>query len=350
MITSRERALFWIITFILFCIFIHAVRGVLLPFVVGIMLAYLLHPAVHKLEKWKMPRGLSTAIIILLFFSAIILLLVLLTPLLYAQITEFFHKLPDYYEKIRVGLPELVARYFYLDSRALPNIHAISKNSSDYVLKFASTLIGSLWLSSIMILDIVSLLVITPVVTFYLLRDWEVIMLRLNNLLPASYALYVRSQVKEIDHTLSGFLRGQLNVCVIMAVIYSTALSLLGLDFGLVIGIICGLLIFIPFVGVLFGIAAAFIIAALQFNSLQPFLLLGIIFLAGQSFEAYFLTPKLVGEKVGLHPVWVIFGMLSGGAILGLTGIILSVPITAIIGVLTRFFIGKYRESDLYKS
>jgi len=351
MITDRERALFWIITFVLFCLFIHSVHSVLLPFVVGIMVAYFLNPSVDRLERFGLPRGLVTALIILVFFSVLILIGFFLVPLLYNQALEFFRKLPDYYEKIRSALPMLAEEYLpFLDSRQLPNLAHLSKDSSDYVLKFGTTILGSLWLSGMLVLDLLALLVITPIVAFYLLRDWHQIVLKLNNLLPASYAKDVRSQFKEIDKTLSGFIRGQLNVCIIMAVFYATALSLLRLDFGLIIGIACGLLIFIPFVGVLFGAAVAFILALLQFDSLPPFIILGLIFLAGQSLEAYFLTPKLVGKKVGLHPVWVIFGMLCGGALLGVTGIILSVPLTAIIGVLTRFFLARYRESDLYKA
>ncbi len=351
MITNRERALFWIITFMLFCVFIHSVRSVLLPFVVGIMVAYFLNPSVDRLEKLHLPRGLVTALIILVFFLVLILIGFFLVPLLYNQTLEFFRKLPDYYEKVRAALPMFAEEYLpFLDSRKLPSFAHISKDSSDYILKFGTTILGSLWLSGMAILNILALLVITPLVAFYLLRDWHIIVLKLNNLLPASYANNIRSQFKEIDKTLSGFMRGQVNVCIIMAVVYATALSLLRLDFGLIIGIACGLLIFIPFVGVLFGAAAAFIIALLQFNTLPPFIMLTLIFLAGQSLEAYFLTPRLVGKKVGLHPVWVIFGMLCGGALLGLTGIILSVPLTAIIGVLTRFFLARYRESDLYKA
>ena len=189
-----------------------------------------------------------------------------------------------------------------------------------------------------------SLLIITPVVSFYLLRDWDRIIAHMNSLLPPGHASTIRGLTAEIDDTIAGFVRGQANVCLILGFYYGIALSLAGLESGLLVGFGAGLISFIPYVGASVGLVVGVAIAIAQFSDWLPVFLVAVIFIVGQVAESYVLTPKLVGDRVGLHPVWIIFALLAGGALFDFTGVLLAVPAAAVIGVLARFGQARYLE------
>ena len=194
-----------------------------------------------------------------------------------------------------------------------------------------------------------ALILITPVVAFYLLDDWDHIVARVDNLLPRSHADTIRTQVGIINQTLAGFLRGQMNVCLILSTYYAVLLSILGLHFSIVIGISTGMLVIVPYAGWALGAIIGIGVALFQFDSHAHTGAIAGVFLAGQVLEGYFLTPKLVGKKVGLHPVWIIFGMLCGAALFGFVGVLLAVPVTAVLGVLIRFATQHYLLSGYYR-
>ena len=198
-------------------------------------------------------------------------------------------------------------------------------------------------------LSLASLLVITPVVTFYLLRDWDHLVARVDSWLPRHYAGTVRVEVRKVDEILAGFVRGQSSVCVILALFYAIGLTLAGLNFGLVIGLVAGLLSFIPFVGSAVGFVASVGMALVQFDDWLRIGIVAAIFVIGQAVEGNFLTPKLVGDRVGLHPVWVIFALLAGGFLFGFVGVLLAVPVAAVVGVLTRFLMAQYLDSTFHR-
>lgn len=193
-------------------------------------------------------------------------------------------------------------------------------------------------------------ILITPVVAFYLINDWHEITKRLDNLLPRAYAETIREQVNIIDRTLAGFVRGQVNVCIIMGLFYGIGLTIVGLKFGIIIGLITGILAIIPYVGFMFGLLIGLGVAFFQFGTLHPMLMVFGVFMIGQIIEGNVITPRLVGEKVGLHEVWIIFGLLAGATLFGFVGVLLAIPITAVIGVLLRFAVKRYLQSDIYSS
>jgi predicted PurR-regulated permease PerM len=199
------------------------------------------------------------------------------------------------------------------------------------------------------LINLVSLLVITPVVAFYLLRDWDRIVIQIDSWLPRRYAETIREQVRAVDATLAGFLRGQGTVCLILAIYYGLGLSLAGLDFGLVIGLVAGLLSFVPYVGAIVGLLLSVGLALVQFDAWLPIAIVAAVFILGQVVEGNFLTPKLVGESVGLHPVWIIFALLAGGTLFGFVGLLLAIPAAAVIGVGVRFALDRYLVSAYYK-
>jgi predicted PurR-regulated permease PerM len=209
-------------------------------------------------------------------------------------------------------------------------------------------LVRGLWAGGLALFNAVSIVLITPVVAFYLLRDWDLIVAKIDSWLPREFAPTIRGIMEEIDTTIAGFVRGVGTVVLFLATVYGVGLTLVGLEFGLLVGLVAGFLSFIPYVGALFGVAAALIIALVQFGDwLHIAMVLG-VFGFGQTIESFYLTPRLVGEKVGLHPVWVIFALMVGGLLMGFTGVLLAIPIAATIGVLVRFFLGQYLESPLY--
>ena len=198
------------------------------------------------------------------------------------------------------------------------------------------------------VIDVASIMVLTPLVTFYLLRDWDLLVARIDGWLPRKSAPVIREQFSRIDETLAGFVRGQASVCLILGSFYATGLSIVGLEFGLLVGLGAGFISFIPYVGASIGLAVGFTIALVQFSDWMPIAIVVGIFLTGQTAESYVLTPKLVGERVGLHPVWLIFALMAGGSLAGFTGVLLAIPVAAIIGVLVRFGLAEYLKSALY--
>jgi predicted PurR-regulated permease PerM len=344
---------FWLVLGFCVILLLGALKSILLPFVAGTLLAYLLDPVVDKLEARGWKRRNATALILLSTLAWLVLLLVLIIPPLVEQLGNFMQALPSIADKLHQLLDEPVEKIMsQIRTTGYGNVsNQISSALSSQGTKIAAvatTLAGNLWQSGLALLNILSLLLITPLVAFYFLRDWDVMKARFDDLLPRRHAPTVRSLMHESDQVLSGFIRGQMNVCLILAGYYALALSIAGLPYGLLIGLVGGLLAFIPYIGTAVAVLAG--VAVAWFHSADPVyvgIIAGIFGLA-QFVEGNFLTPYIVGDKVGLHPVWVIFGMLAGGALLGLVGVLIAVPTAAVIGVLVRFAIERYRQSALY--
>ena len=264
---------------------------------------------------------------------------------------QFAERVPGYFaalhEKIVLLMSLLESRLAEEQIQQLESLFAsASKSALTYAAGFANHVISGLG----SLLSLLSLAIITPVVTFYLLRDWDRIVDKIDSCLPRDRVEMIREQVRLIDETLAGFARGQAMVCVMLGIFYAIGLSIVGLDFGMIVGFVTGLISFVPYFGMLFGFVAGMGIAIAQFGELLPVALVAGIFAAGQLLEGNFLTPKLVGDRVGLHAVWIIFALLAGGSLFGFVGILLAVPIMAVIGVLARFVLGHYLDSPMYQS
>ncbi len=347
--TKERQFWIWLAVLVIAISLIVFVSGVLLPFVAGMAVAYFLDPLGDKLESWGLSRTLSTVIITASFFIAVIALLILIFPLIQGQIIGFAQKVPSMIESFEAWLAPLKETLSErIPSEKLQELSDVSKSYGTTIVKWLGSLLGGIWKGGLALFNVLSLILITPVVSYYLLRDWDKIVAKVDSWLPRDYAPAIRSVVKDIDITIAGFVRGQGTVCLFLAVFYGVGLTIVGLDFGLVVGITTGLISFIPYFGMLVGMATALAIAIVQFGEVMPVVLVLIVFGAGQIIESMFLTPKLVGEKVGLHAVWVIFALMVGGATVGFTGVLLAVPVAATIGVLVRFFLAQYLASPLY--
>jgi len=348
--TSSYRAGFWIAGFIVLGLILVLFREILLPFVAGMAIAYLLDPLADRLEAAKLPRGVAAALVMAGFFAAMIGLLLLFVPLLQAQVTGFVERLPGYEMTLRERLlPFFELAQARISPEDMERLHSAVDSLTTNALSWFGGAVGGLWREGVAFVNLLGLLFVTPVVAFYLLRDWDQIIERIDSWLPRTQADTAREQFSRIDKMLSGFVRGQLSVCFLLGSFYGIGLSLVGLDFGLIVGLLTGLLSFVPFFGMLAGALLAFVLALAQFSEWTPFALVAGVFLAGQLIEGQFLTPKLVGERVGLHPVWVIYALLAGGVLFGMLGLLLAVPAAATIGVLVRFALGRYLASPLYR-
>lgn len=341
---------FWLIGIAAFSAGLWVLSGVLLPFVAGMVIAYILDPMVDRLARLRVPRGAGTALALLTFALVLVLVALLLVPLVQAQVARLVQVLPVYAAKLReVTEPvvrDLFARLSPEDVERLRG--AIGQYSGDVVAWFG-TLAGKILAGGFALFDVLSVVFITPVVAFYLLRDWDRMVEAVDGWLPRLHADTIREQVRRIDRTLAGFVRGQATVCLALGTGYAVGLTAAGLDFGLVVGLVSGVLSFIPYVGTLFGFVASVGLALLQFPELWRVALVAAIFVVGQVIEGNVLTPLWVGDRVGLHPVWVMFALLAGASLFGFLGILIAVPVAAVIGVLTRFALGQYLVSPYYR-
>ena len=346
----KEKKIFWFAFLLLTFYFLYLVRDILLPFVIAFILAYFLDPVVRKLNSYRVPVGLSALLVLAAFFIILIVFVIMILPDMSEQINQFADNVPKFREIINTKFKNIINN---IDSKFGKQIgdkmQELIQNISGVILNLLTSVLLNIWSSGIAIFNLISLIVITPIITFYLLKDWSLIVAKISSLVPLGSRNSFKNVMKQIDEVLSGFLRGQINVCLILACYYSVALSLLGLNFALFVGITSGILAFIPYLGVAIGAFIALMIAFFQFYHIHQVLLVIFVFLFGQFCEGNFITPKLVGEKIGLHPAWLFFLLLAGGAIFGFVGVLFAVPVGAIIGVLVREIIKLYLASNYFK-
>lgn len=332
-------------------LFFYLVGDILLPFVVGAALAYLLDPLADRLERLRIGRLWATIMILSLFVLALVLGLVILVPLAVQQVASFAEQLPTYVTRLQTliadhGAP-LVEKFGGQDALA-----SVQRSIGDVVGQGAAwlaTFVRSLWSGGKAVVGVVSILVVTPVVAFYFLVDWDRMIATIDSWVPPRHKAVVRQLARDMDRALSGFLRGQFAVCLFLGGFYATGLTVIGLNFGILIGMVAGLISFIPYVGSLTGLFVAVGVALVQFLPDWTWVTVTLgVFLVGQFIEGNILSPKLVGDAVGLHPVWLMFALLAFGSLFGFTGLVLAVPVSAMIGVLTRFGLRRYLDSELF--
>jgi predicted PurR-regulated permease PerM len=346
---SAYRLLFWLGVFLVAIIALGMVQSILLPFAAGVVLAFILAPAVSRLERWGIRRSLASFVVLIMFLIGVALVFVLLVPLIQNQVVQLIAKVPS----LIAFLQDQSGRLMDLLQHRLPadqmaKLRDLVGTKLGEALAWIASLFQSLITSSIAILNIVSLVVIAPIITFFLLRDWETLVAEVDDLIPRQSLITVRIQAREVSDTLVGFIHGQAFVCLILAVYYGTTLSFAGLSSGLALGLLIGVLAVIPILGTALGFVLALGLAATQYGTWTAILTVVGIFAVGTTVESNFLTPKLVGDRIHLHPVWVIFALFAGASLFGFVGVLFAVPAAAVIGVLVRFAISRYRRSTVY--
>lgn len=347
----RTHVYFWLTALAALILFLYLFRGILLPFVAGMGLAYCLDPLADWFERRGFSRMMATIVILVLFLIVFVLALVIIIPLLGAQTASFIERLPGLVSQLQMRLSEINAGW--LERVMGEDRTAVQQSFSEFLKEGAGWLTGllrSVWSGGQAILDIAGLFIVTPVVAFYLLYDWDRMVEKVNSWLPRDNAEIIRSLASEINAALAGFVRGQGLVCLLLGGFYAIGLSLAGLNFGLLIGILAGLLSFIPYVGSITGFLLSIGVALVQFwPDYLNIALVAVIFAAGQFLEGNVLQPRLVGRSVGLHPVWLMFALFAFGSLFGFVGLLVAVPLAAAVGVLVRFALERYLQSSFYK-
>jgi predicted PurR-regulated permease PerM len=348
--TVSDHLRFWLIASALFAVLVWLLSPMLLPFVAAFAIAYFLNPVVNRLVHLNMPRWLGTTVVLLGFILVVVLAFLLLAPIIQGQLTALIDAMPGYAQKIQTDVKPWVEKLLArLSPEDLERLRTAAGQYAGDAVSWVGTVMKNVLSGGMALFDILTLLIITPIVAFYLLRDWPLVTRVIDEALPRTQYATIRDELNQIDGTLAGFVRGQGLVCIILGAFYAIGLSIAGLNFGAAIGITAGVLSFIPYVGTTFGWITSLILASMQFDSWEPIVTVLGVFVIGQILEGYYLTPKLVGDRVGLHPVWILFAIFAGGSLLGFLGVLIAVPVAAIIGVLVRFGLKQYKHSKYYK-
>ncbi len=346
---AARKILFWFAAACLLIGLLYLFRHILFPFVLGMGIAYALDPAADRLVRWGVPRGAASAAILIGFFAAAVAAVILLVPLLQEQLIHLIKRAPEAIAWLRERAAPLIERVQgQISPESVGQLQDAAKSYVGEAAAWLGRVASNLWSGGLAVVNLLSLVVVTPIVAFYLLRDWDNLVARMDSWLPRNEAPVIRAQVREIDRMISEYARGVVSVCLILAAFYATLLTAIGLDYGLVVGLAAGLFSFIPFAGAASGFLLGVALAFVQFPDWLHIGLVAGTFVAGQLLESNFITPRLVGDRVGLHPVWVLFALFAGGVLFGFLGILLAVPAAAAIGVLARFALTRYLASPLY--
>jgi predicted PurR-regulated permease PerM len=338
---------FWLVAFIVLALALWLLSDILLPFVVGLVIAYLLTPIADRMERLGVNRMIAALLLVTIVVLVFVWIILLAAPVLGGQLVSFIDNVPGYVAKLqklvsdRPWVQEIFGGSFGSD-----------KSMSDLVsqgISWITSFLRSLWSGGRALVSLFSLIVVAPVVGFYFVYDWHRMVARVDSWVPRHQRDIVRQLAREVDAAISGFIRGQTAVCLLLGSFYAIALTLAGLNFGLLIGLVSGVITFIPYVGSTTGLVLSLGVAIAQFwpewTGIATVLA---IFIVGQFIEGNILSPKLVGKSVGLHPVWVIFALLAFGYLFGFVGLLVAVPLAATIGVLTRFALKRYLASSIY--
>ena len=338
-------ATFWAVMIALAVISLMLFSGILLPFAVSFVLAYLFRPIVGGLQRAGIPSALSALVIVLLLVLALAAVIALIVPPLVEQMGQLIQNLPVWFERAQAYLQEHYGHFLQRKPGAPAPFEQLRQQIAPWLVSHAQGLLksGAGFFNSL------ALLFLTPIITFFLLRDWDKMIASIRDFLPRHQAPAIVEVAREIDTTLSGYIRGTLTVLLIVSAFYMVSLGLIGLNYGLLIGLVAGMISFVPYLGSTTGFLVSGSVAFAQFwpDYTMVAAVCG-VFVFGQVVEGNVLTPNILGDKVGLHPVWLIFALVACGYVLGFLGLIISVPLAATIGVLVRHAVRKYYESPLH--
>ncbi|WP_421723902.1 AI-2E family transporter [Bauldia sp.] len=347
----NRQIIFWVATLAVLVIFLLVFRAILLPFVGGMALAYLLDPVADWFQRRGLNRLAATLIILVMSVIVFVAVLVLIVPVLVNQFVLLIANMPAYIDQLEVLIQSLLQSGWA--ERLGVNPEEVRNSVGTFLTQgttWISTFVGSVWSGGLAFVNVIALLVVAPVVAFYLLYDWDRMIGLIDSWLPRDHAPTIRKLAGEIDRVISGFVRGQALVSLTLGIFYATSLVILGVNFGFLIGLVAGLVSFIPYLGSVLGFIVSVGIALLQFwpDWIFPVAAAG-IFIVGQLLEGYVLQPFFIGTNVGLHPVWLMFALFAFGLLFGFVGLLVAIPAAAAVGVLVRYALAQYLASPIYK-
>jgi len=349
---KQARTLLGGVIIVIACFSVYLCWGMLTPFVISLAIAYLWSPLVSFIEsKWNLPRWIIALGFVVLTVGILLSIILVLMPLIYHQVLNFIELAPHYKDFIdRKVMPLVVEKLGAKMPDSIQYIRSsmvdLANSSFDSIIVF----IKKIWTSRVVIVDLLWFMILVPFIVFHLIKDWSVVTFHIKNSVPVKKQRIVHQFLSDLDNMISGVIRGQLNVCFILAIYYTTALSLIGLNYSVFLGMTTGLVSFIPFVGFSLGFLSSLIVAHLQVGSPSILLLTALVFLVGGALDTGFISPKLIGKRIGLHPVWIIFSILVGGKLFGFAGMFIAIPCGATIGIIIRMVLKHYYKSELYIS
>ncbi len=345
------RMIFWIGAGLAFLAFLVLVKEVLLPFVLGAGIAYLLDPIAERLQRAGASRFLATLVIGVLFMVLVLVTLIGLMPLVVDQLGKLALRMPDYIQALRDIMNSFLEENF--EGLISETDTGFDQAFQEMLLKAQGSMglfLKSAWTGGLAVVNVLALIVVTPVVAFYLLLDWNRMISAIDSWLPRDYADTIRDLARQVDAVISGFVRGQVAVLILLSVIYVVGLSVVGLNFALLVGLTAGLISFVPYLGPIVGFVVGGIVAVGQFwPEWMPIAGVLGVFVLGQFVEGNVLSPMIVGDRTGLHPVWLIFSLFAFAYLFGFVGMLIAVPVAAAIGVLVRFLLNQYLDSSFYR-
>lgn len=346
-----NKVIFWSIIGVIIVVTLKLISGILAPFFIAGVISYLLQPFIdHVLLRYKLSRTVVVSVISLVSFGFFVIMAMVLLPIIYQQIALLVNKIPSYNNYLQTELMPIVSNKIHsLDPSIANKIKGSVINFVNGTLGIIKGLANNIWRYTMVTINLFILILLIPIILFYFLRDWQKMAKIIDNLLPLNGKRKIEKLLHAINSTLSAYIRGQLNVCLLLSVYYSISLSLIGLDLAVLLGIVSGLSIIIPFVGIFISFILTMIISYFTFGFSSKLIYIVIIYFIGSTVEGYILTPKIIGDKIGLHPLWIIFAVLAFGNLFGFIGIFFAVPIAGIIRILFLAAIDSYKASKFYK-
>ena len=344
---------FWGVALALLLLLVWVFKGVLLPFILGGAIAYLLNPIVTKICSKGVGRQTAVLSILGIFFLCLAGLLAIIAPILVREAAGFIESAPAYAQKMwELAEPRILWVQEQLGyTITTDQLQTVLQDNVGKALQIGKGVLGGITTGGIAVIDFMSTVLITPVAAYFLMKEWPHVVAWTMGIVPRHYVARVADLAHQIDSKISGFVRGQMIVCVALGFVYAVTLSIAGLHYGFVIGLSTGVLSIIPFVGSTLGLVTSVAVAILQSGGDVTFVaIIAGIFFAGQFIEGNFITPKVMGGSVGLHPLWIIFALMAGGSLMGLVGMFLAVPVAASIGVLVNFAVSEYKKSPYYQT
>ncbi|MBC3872230.1 AI-2E family transporter [Undibacterium flavidum] len=353
--SNQKQTITWLSVALAFILLLSLLGPILMPFIVAAILAYVLNPWLDKLCKLRikgfhMPRPIAATLMILLVVACILAIVLIMVPILQKQIPLLHNQIPQFLDRFNTMLGPILRDFGIqanIDSEGIKAIISDHLASSGDVI--GKAVLSSIRVGGTAVLGMLANFILIPIVLFYLLVDWHALIGRLRNFIPRRWLKQTQTWFKEVDELLAQYLRGQIMVMVILAIYYSLGLAIAGFDLALPVGILTGLLVFIPYLGYGLGLFLALVSAVLQFNDLHGLVAVGIVYGIGQALESFILTPKLVGERIGLHPLTVIFALMAFGQLFGFIGILVALPASAVISVAAKNLRLSYLNSSFYR-
>jgi predicted PurR-regulated permease PerM len=348
-ISPLNKMLFWVGALALVLGFVWLFKGILTPFVLGVLIAYLLEPVMRRFSHRKIPRWISSITILAVFFLIVILVLLAILPMATRQLESLVQDLPLYAEKLMLLINPylmMVEGRFGVDVIDQMTVHL--KEHAGKLVGMTGDILGGLMSGGAALIGFFTTFFFTPIVAFFMMQEWPSIVRWVNGLYPRQHETTIRTLLSRMDKKVAGFIRGQTLVALLLGTLYAIALTLAGLKYGFLIGLFAGVFTIIPLVGSTLGLVVGVLVAWFQTGEIGYTALIAGIFMAGQFLEGNFISPKLLGDSVGLHPLWIMFALLAGGSLFGIVGMLLAVPLTAVFGVLAGFALDMYKTSPYY--